>query len=251
MLSKNQLKLLRSLQRKKDRQQQQLFLVEGGKPVTELLASDWSVHSLFVSADFAASQGELLAQSVVQPVVCSAEALTAAGSLASNREAIAVVQMPDEQPAPRPQAGEWMLALDRINDPGNLGTLIRIADWYGIDHVLCSPDTVELYNPKVLSASMGSFLRVQLHYQPLDSWLASLPTEVAVLGAYLDGESVHQLSDVAQGGVLLMGSEAHGIAPELAARVTRKVTIPAFGAAESLNVAMATAIICDNLRRLG
>lgn len=251
MLSKNQLKLLRSLQRKKDRQQQQLFLVEGGKPVTELLASDWSMHSLFVSEDYAASQADLLAQTQVPAVVCSAEALTAAGSLTSNREAIAVAHMPDEQSAPRPQAGEWMLALDRINDPGNLGTLIRIADWYGIDHVLCSPDTVELYNPKVLSASMGSFLRVQLHYQPLDSWLASLPTEVAVLGAYLDGESVHQLSDVAQGGVLLMGSEAHGIAPELAARVTRKVTIPAFGAAESLNVAMATAIICDNLRRLG
>lgn len=250
MLSKSQLKLLRSLQRKKDRQQQQLFLVEGGKPVAELLASGWPLHSLYVSEDYAASQAALLAQTQVSAVVCSAEALTTAGSLVSNREAIAVARMPQEQPAPAPQAGEWVLALDRINDPGNLGTLMRIADWYGITHLVCSPDTVDLYNPKVLSASMGSFLRVQLHYQPLDSWLASLPAEVAVLGAYLEGESVHQLTDADKGGVLLMGSEAHGIAPELAERVTRKVTIPAYGAAESLNVAMATAIICDNLRRL-
>ena len=247
MLSKNQMRLLRSLQRKKERQQERLFVVEGGKPVAELLASGWPLHSLYLSEDFAAAHADLLQDWPV--TLCSADELAAAGSLVSNRDALAIARMPDETSLSAPEPGEWVLALDRINDPGNLGTLLRIADWYGIRRVVCSPDTVELYNPKVISASMGSFLRVSVHYQPLTDWLTALPAGCQVLGAYLAGESVHALAALEAGGVLLMGSEAHGIAPELAARVTRKITIPAFGAAESLNVAVATAIICDNLRR--
>lgn len=249
MLSRNQMKLLRSLQRKKDRQQERLFVVEGGKPVAELLASNWPLHSLYLGEDFAAAHAALLQHTPV--TLCSAEELTAAGTLASNRDAIAIARMPDEAPTIALEQGEWVLALDRINDPGNLGTLLRIADWYGIRCVVCSPDTVELYNPKVISASMGSFLRVSVHYQPLADWLADLPTGTQVLGAYLQGESVHALPAMDGGGVLLMGSEAHGIAPQLTNYVTRQITIPAFGAAESLNVAVATAIICDNLRRTG
>lgn len=116
--------------------------------------------------------------------------------------------------------------------------------------MLCSPTTAELYNPKVIAASKGSFLRVAVSYQPLDEFLAQLPSTTAVLGAYLDGESVHQLTPPPTGGVLLLGSEAQGISPPLAKRVTRRITIPSFGAAESLNVGVAAAIICDNLKRL-
>lgn len=249
MLSKNQSKLLRSLQRKKSRQELSLFMVEGGKMVAEVLAAGWPVHSLYVSEEYAeARQAELLA--CTAPVtLCSPDELSAAGSLISNRDAIAVLQIPQELEQTPLQPGQWALVLDRINDPGNLGTLLRIADWYGISAVVCSPDTVDVYNPKVISASMGSFLRVRVGYQPLDSWLAALPAGTPVLGAYLDGQSVHQLSPQKAGGVLLMGSEAHGIATELAPFVTSKITIPAFGRAESLNVAVATAIICDNLKR--
>lgn len=249
MLSKSQSKLLRSLQRKKIRQEQGLFLVEGGKMVAEVLAAGWPVHSLYVSEDYASAEQAQLLACTAPVTLCSAEALSAAGSLVSNRDAIAVLQMPPEPKQTQPQPDQWTLALDRINDPGNLGTLLRIADWYGIHTVVCSPDTVDLYNPKVISASMGSFLRVRVSYQPLARWLATLPADTPVLGAYLDGQSVHRLSPQQAGGVLLMGSEAHGIAAELAPFVTNKITIPAFGGAESLNVAVATAIICDNLKR--
>lgn len=245
MLSKNQSKLLRSLQRKKIRQQEGLFLVEGGKAVRELLAGNWPLHSLYVSQKFAA---DVAIPAGIQPVVCTPEALAAAGSLVTNRDAIAVAKILPEA-APQQQSGEWTLALDGINDPGNLGTLIRIADWYGIRQLVCSPDTVDVYNPKVIAASMGSFLRVRTYYRPLGDWLDNLQN-VPVLGAYLEGTSVHQLPPISSGGVLLMGSESHGISAELAERISCRVTIPSFGGAESLNVAMATAVLCDNLARI-
>ncbi len=250
MLSKNQSKLLRSLQRKKNRQEQGLFLVEGGKIVSELLRSGWPLHSLYVSDDFAAAQAGQLEHCQVPVTRCAAEELTAAGTLVSNRDAIAIARIP-ESVEPIAGAGQWVLALDRINDPGNLGTLLRIADWYGITQLVCSADTVDLYNPKVINASMGSFLRVGVAHLDLEGWLADLPESVSVLGAYLEGDSVHELQPGLQGGVLLMGSEARGIAADLERFVTHRVTIPAFGAAESLNVAVATAVICDNLRRIG
>lgn len=250
MLSKNQIRQLRNLQRKKARHELGLFLVEGGKPVAELLASDWPVRDVFVTDDYAERHAALLQQTSARVTRCTAEQLTAAGSLGSNREAIAVAAIRQDQVPLQHRPGQWILALDRINDPGNLGTLLRIADWYGICQLVCSPDTVELYNPKVISASMGSFLRVNVQYRSLELWLDSLPAEVPVLGAYLDGESVHGLPAMPAGGVLLMGSEAHGLAPELSGHVTRRITIPCFGQAESLNVAMATAILCDNLARI-
>lgn len=249
MLSKSQNKLLRSLQRKKARQEHSLFLVEGGKAVSELLGSGWPLHSLYVSDSFAAAHRVALTGCKVPVTPCSVEALTAAGSLVSNRDAIAVARIPAAG-VPQMQPGQWVLALDRINDPGNLGTLLRIADWYGIRQLVCTEDTVDLYNPKVISASMGSFLRVSLVHTDLHAWLAGLPEQTPVLGAYLTGTSVHQLSGDLQAGVLLMGSEAHGIDAGLEPLVTQKITIPSFGAAESLNVAVATAIICDNLRRI-
>lgn len=248
MLSKNQIRELRALQRKKERQARKRFVVEGGKAVLELLQSDWPLAGLYATPEFAQQHAGLLAQRNIEPVLCAAESLTAVSSMASNRDVLALVQMPEAQAAPLPTAGEWVLALDGINDPGNLGTLIRIADWYGMDRIVCSPDSVELYNPKVIAASMGSFLRVQVHYQPLESWLDLLPANTQVLGAFLEGESVHALPALS-GGVLLLGSEAHGISGGLHARVNRKVTIPAFGGAESLNVGVAAAVICDNLRR--
>lgn len=248
MLSKNQSKLLRSLQRKKIRQEQGLFLVEGGKIVSELLESGWPLHSLYVSEDFTTAQAEALASCGVPITVCSADELSAAGSLVSNRDAIAIARIPERTVA-EVSPSQWILALDSINDPGNLGTLLRIADWYGIRQLVCTTDTVDLYNPKVINASMGSFLRVSVTHLDLHDWLAELPAGTEVLGAYLDGSSVHQLPGSLRGGVLLMGSEARGIDPALELLVTQKITIPSFGAAESLNVAVATAVICDNLKR--
>ncbi|WP_404419209.1 TrmH family RNA methyltransferase [Marinospirillum sp.] len=251
MISKNQAKTLRALHKKKYRREYQQFLVEGEKSVVELLASGWPLQQLFASEEFLRAHASLIADIPEKVTSATANELTQLGTLVSNQAALAIVQIPEEQSL-NWQPGEWLLALDQINDPGNLGTILRIADWYGIRKVMCSPGTADLYNPKVIAASKGSFLRVQVSYQPLEPFLQSLPEKASVLGAFLEGESIHrlQLADPGQGGVLVMGSEAQGISAEVAALINRQVTIPAFGAAESLNVGVATAILCDNLKRL-
>lgn len=251
MLSKNQAKSLRALHRKKTRRELGLFLVEGEKVVAELLASNWQVESLYATPEFITAYQNLIKLSKVVLVECSATELTSVSTLVSNTAALAVVKIPKQKFKSLDASQTWILALDAINDPGNLGSLLRIADWYGIGQLVCSPTTAEVYNPKVIAASKGSFLRVALSYQPLDDFFNQLPANTAILGAYLEGESIHQLEACPRGGVILLGSEAQGISQALAARVTRKITIPAFGAAESLNVGVAAAVICDNLKRLG
>lgn len=250
MLSKNQAKSLRALHRKKTRRELGLFLVEGEKVVAELLASNWQMESLFATAEFITAYASLIKKTRVTLIECSAEELTSVSTLVNNTAALAVVKIPEQKFKPLNDSQTWILALDGINDPGNLGSLLRIADWYGIGQVVCSPTTAEVYNPKVITASKGSFLRVAVSYQPLDVFFSQLPANTAVLGAYLEGESIHQLEASPRGGVILLGSEAQGISQALAASVTRKITIPAFGSAESLNVGVAAAIICDNLKRL-
>jgi TrmH family RNA methyltransferase len=168
------------------------------------------------------------------------------GQYQSNDAALAVVQMKPNQ-AFTPVKGELILALDEVRDPGNLGTIIRIADWYGIKKLIFSSHTAEFYNPKVIQSSMGSFTRVQFYYgdliQAFQEW------KLPVYGAFLEGESIHQLTNPVPG-VLLLGNESQGISKEVEKWVSSKVTIPSFGNAESLNVAIATAIFCDNFKRL-
>ena len=139
-----------------------------------------------------------------------------------------------------------ILALDGVSDPGNLGTIIRVADWYGIKHIVTSTDSADAYNPKTISATMGSFVRVSVSQVELPEYLQTL--NMPIYGAFLDGQSVHT-TDLSAKGVLLMGSESHGIREQCAKLVSDKITIPAFGEAESLNVAMATGIILDNFKR--
>lgn len=249
MLSKNQAKQLRALHKKKARREQGLFLVEGEKTVAELLASQWQIEKLFATPEFSSTHQNLIQQAGVELISCNAAELTSVSTLVSNSAALAVVNIP-EPPKLTVSSEDWVIALDNINDPGNLGSVLRIADWYGISQVVCSPTTAELYNPKVIAASKGSFLRIKVSYQPLADFLEQQAAQTPVLGAYLAGESVHQLSPLPTGGVILLGSEAQGISPALATKVTRKITIPAFGAAESLNIGVAAAVICDNLARL-
>lgn len=241
MISKNQLKLLRALSQKKQRKAHGLFLVEGEKNVLELLDTSMVTKHVFATSEFLASHREQLQR--VECIEASLEELTKASSLVSNNAAVAVVEIPRTD---IPTAKGMMIALDGVSDPGNLGTIIRIADWYGIKHIVASTDCADPYNPKTIRATMGSFGRVQVTLLDLPSYLAqaSLP----VYGAFLEGENVHKLAFSAEG-ILLMGSESHGVRPEAAQYVTDKITIPAFGGAESLNVAMATGIILDNFRR--
>ena len=241
MISKNQLKLLRALGQKKQRKAHGLFLVQGEKNVLELATSSLTVKQIFATAEFLEKHSQELGQ--FDCIEASLDDLTKASTLVSNNAAIAVVEIPSIKV---PQAKGLMIALDGVSDPGNLGTIIRVADWYGIEHIVASSDCADPYNPKTISATMGSFGRVQVSLVDLPSYLvqANLP----VYGAFLEGESVHK-TDFSAEGILLMGSESHGVREEASKFVTDKITIPAFGGAESLNVAMATGIILDNMRR--
>ena len=246
MISQKWSKLIRSLQQKKYRKAEQLFFVEGEKSVLELLHSFWKVRAVFGTEQFLQQYHALCAKAdLVQQ--CTEHELVQVGTFSSNNAALAVAEIPVSH-AFKEQAEEWVLVLDQINDPGNLGTIIRIADWYGIRHILCSPDTVDLYNPKVIAAAKGSFLRVQMYYQELLPVLEQ--SSMPVYGAYLEGESVHQLKLSKAGGYLVMGNEANGISPALKSVISHPVTIPSFSDTESLNVGIATAILCDNFKRL-
>ena len=245
MVSKKLSSLVRSLHQKKYRKKENLFLVEGAKSVLEVVQSAYKLKTLLATPMFLEEHVDLLSPGGIELTEATAGELTALGTLQTNDSAIAVVEM---QPhlALAAEAEEWVLLLDDVGDPGNLGTIIRIADWYGIQKLICSETTVDFYNPKVIAASKGSFTRVRAYYTSLTDFLKD--QKLPVYGADLHGESAHHFQYPKEG-YLLMGSESHGISAELASALTARLTIPSYGQAESLNVAIATAILCDNLRR--
>lgn len=246
MVSKKLSSLVRSLHQKKNRKKEGLFLVEGAKSVLEVIQSDYKIKTLIATAMFIAEHQSLLKHDYFTLVEATAAELAALGTLQTNDTAMLIAETMPNQPL-QADAGEWALLLDNVGDPGNLGTIIRIADWYGIRKLICAETTVDFYNPKVIAASKASFSRVRAYYTDLSEFLEAQPG-TPVFGADLQGEDVHSFA-YPKGGYLLMGSESRGISPALAARLSGRITIPAYGAAESLNVAIATAIICDNIRR--
>jgi RNA methyltransferase, TrmH family len=145
---------------------------------------------------------------------------------------------------------EFVLVLDDIRDPGNLGTILRIADWYGIKKVICSENTVDFYNPKVISASMGSFTRIKIYYSEISKYIENIDKKVniEIIGTFLNSENVHRF-DFPTSGYIVLGNESNGISTEVEKYITKKITIPRFGHAESLNVGIATAVVLDNLKR--
>ena len=246
MLSKNTVKFIKSLHQKKYRLESGKFFVEGEKSVVEVLQSSFTVDLLLVTQEFATKHATLLSGKAFEVLFVTPNQLEQLGQYQSNDAALAVVQMKANQ-AFLPEKGELILALDEVRDPGNLGTIIRIADWYGIKKLIFSSHTAEFYNPKVIQSSMGSFTRVQFYYADLAQ--AFQEWKLPVYGAFLEGESIHELTNPTPG-VLLLGNESQGISKEVEKWVSSKITIPSFGKAESLNVAIATAIFCDNFKRL-
>ncbi|MBO0935445.1 RNA methyltransferase [Fibrella sp. HMF5335] len=246
MLSKAIAQLVRSLHQKKYRQQENLFLVEGAKSVQEVLSSAFRVELLLATDAFITDNTALISPQRCRVEIATPDELTRLGTLESNNAAIAVVQMRPNTPPTLPP-NQWTLVLDDVRDPGNLGTILRIADWYGIDTILCSATTADVYNPKVISASKGSFTRIQWWYGDLEAILKT--ARQPIFGAFLDGEDVHQLTFGTAGGLIVLGNEANGIGPSVEKLITHRVTIPRYGLAESLNVSIATAVLLDNLRR--
>ena len=217
--------------------------MQGAKAVRETLASDYRIITLCATEGFLL---ETKTTGKVQEVIETSEKeLTTLGSVDSNSAALAVVQM-KVNGRPHVARDAFALVLDDIRDPGNLGSIIRSADWFGITTIVASEETADFYNPKVINATMGSFLRVSMHYLTLDSFLKS--AQVPVFGTFLDGEDVHTL-DFGIGGMVVIGNESRGISPVVEKSVTRRITIPRRGHAESLNAGVATAVVLDNLRR--
>ncbi len=252
MLSKNKLKYIQSLHQKKYRQKQGAFLVEGAKSVQEVLRSGFTVELVVATEVFYKENAHLTDNQRTPVEIASVADLERAGTLESNNAALAVVRTKENRPL-LAKPGEIALILDDVRDPGNLGTILRIADWYGVQKILCSETTADVYNPKVISASKGSFTRVDWWYGDIISVLSQLAgtpePRQAVYGAFLDGEDVHKLAASKAGGYLIMGNESNGIRPAVAQYVTKRVTIPRYGEAESLNVGIATAVLLDNIRQ--
>lgn len=244
MLSRNDIKFIKSLQNKKYRKIYSAFTVEGEKNVLELLQAAWPIERLLVSQEFAHQYRQQLAQVVITPELVPAEQLQELGYLESNRSALAVVSMKGEESVDVDLSAS-LLVLCNVQDPGNLGTIIRTADWFGIHQIVCSPVTVEWFNPKVIQATMGAFTRVKIYYKELAPFLNQLP--MPVLAADLNGDNLYSHA-FQEPSALVMGSESHGIPEELSGMITHRLTIPAFGASESLNVAIATGIFCYALR---
>jgi len=240
MVSKNQIKLITSLQQKKYRKQHELFFAEGIKVIQELLNSNFELYHLYsVDAIF-----DTLPQNKVT-LISEAE-LKKISALTTPNTCLALFRIPEEKPIA--ETG-LILALDDIRDPGNLGTILRLSDWFGISHVVCSNETVDIYNPKVVQATMGSITRVNVVYTDLEAFLEK--TELPVFGTFMDGVNIYG-QKLPENGIIVMGNEANGISVSIEKLATERISIPRFGnlqLTESLNVATATAIILSEFKR--
>jgi TrmH family RNA methyltransferase len=243
MLTNKQIKLINSLHSKKGRTENQLFLVEGEKAISELVSSSLKIQ--FIVLNETIEQLKLysnLTNSIYYESDISIQKLS---TLVSNNFGIAVVEMPvltDDV-----DLNKISVVLDGVRDPGNLGTIIRICDWYGIRHLIMSKDCTEYYNPKVISASMGSFSRIKHLYVDLEMYLKSFPDKLKI-GALLNGENIHEF-EFPDSGFIIFGNESNGISDSILKLINKPVTIPRFGDAESLNVGISCAVFLDNLVR--
>lgn len=244
MLTKAELQRLRALREKKQREALGLFVVEGEKVVAELVASNFSFAELYATREWITENPR--AADYLNAVELTAEEMARASHFPTPSAVLAVGRIRREPLAAGALEHGLTLALDGVQDAGNVGTLLRIADWFGLDRVVLSPDSADLFHQKVINASMGSFARVRAHTAELASALAGV--KVPVLGCDLAGADVHGVAAL-RDAVIVIGSEGRGLSAAVKPLVTQFVTIPRYGGAESLNAAVAAAIVCDNLRR--
>lgn len=239
MIVKSQIKLIRSLHQKKYRNEHGLFFAEGIKTVQDLLNSNFEVHQVYTT------EVELIELSDEKLMSISETELKKISALATPNKVLGVFKIPEVK---KIDFEDWIVVLDDVRDPGNLGTIIRLCDWFGIKHLICSTTTVDCYNPKSLQATMGSIARVNVGYTDLSDFLRN--ADVPIYGTFMDGDVVYKTT-LPKAGILVMGNEAKGISAEVEAVVSEKVSIPQFGrqTTESLNVATATAILLNELRR--
>lgn len=246
MLSKAKIKYIRSLELKKFRNEYKTFVAEGNKLVADMLPF-FNCELLIAKPSWMATQGDIPAKELL---VADEGDIEKASFLKSPQDVIAVFNQPLHLLKEVDPQANLVLVLDGVQDPGNLGTIIRLADWFGIEHIVCSPDTADVFNPKTVQATMGALARVKIHYTDLIEFLKQ--QNVPVYGTFLDGENLYS-KELSTSGIIIMGSEGNGIRPEIAPYINEKLYIPNYPAdnitSESLNVAIATAIVCGEFRR--
>ncbi len=232
--SKADIKLIRSLDKKRARESTGLFVVEGEKLYGELLKSDLVIHKVF-------SREEI-----------SEEMMSKISHLSNPSPILAIVKKPSVKKQERLQVGKFYLALDSIKDPGNMGTIIRLAEWFGVDTIFCSLECVDIYNPKVVQSAMGSLFRMDIQYKDLKDVIQQCKPYIPVYGTFLTGENIYG-EILPEGALVVLGNESFGICKELSQIVDKRVHIPSFSieakGGESLNVAIAAAVICSEFRR--
>jgi TrmH family RNA methyltransferase len=246
MISKSQIKLIHQLQSKKFRKREGLFVAEGPKVVGDLLKR-FQPSAIFATAEYK----ETLGNNNIEVTEVSEDELLRISFLQHPQQVLALFPLSDDTSKVTVDTSKLALALDSVQDPGNLGTIIRIADWFGIDTIYCSEDTADAYNPKVVQATMGSIARVKLVYTDLLSLFTTLPPSYPVYGTLLDGDDIYS-QDLSKEGIIVMGNEGKGISQPLRKFINHRLLIPSFrkgDTAESLNVAVATAITCSEFRR--
>lgn len=251
MISKQKIDLVRSLKDHKERQKSGLFVAEGSKLVLDLLKTALIPAEVFVTADgisaFDANSSR------IEVIRISDKEMERISSFKNPSSVLALFRIPSIDPVTEKSFRGVNLVLDKIQDPGNLGTIVRTADWFGISRIFCSPDCADLYNPKCVQSTMGALARVQIHYLDLATVLKEASNlQIPVYGAYMEGESVFE-RELSTKALIVMGSEGQGISPELRPFLTKKISIPSYPASsrelESLNVAVSAAIICAEFRR--
>ncbi|WP_276134739.1 TrmH family RNA methyltransferase [Polluticoccus soli] len=240
MLSKAQNKYIRSLSLQKYRKEHNVFIAEGDKISREWLSSDAPIQHIAATYEWAEANRALIDrhEEATLHIVDDIQ-LKSISTLQTPNHVLVVAHMPKHDDAM--PANEWCIALDEIQDPGNMGTIIRIADWFGVKHIICSPGCVDVYNPKVVQSAMGGHLRVNIRTAPLNEFLSQ--ANMPVYAAALNGQNIYEISKPAYG-VLIIGNESKGISDAILDKAQHKVTIPRLGGAESLNAAVSAGIIC-------
>lgn len=252
MLGKNRIKQINALQIKKFRNETGLFVAEGSKVIYELLKSKIKIIELFAVPEWIESHANILTGDfTITPV--NAEEIRKISAMSTACSVVALATIPQQQNNFVPRKDELFIALDAVRDPGNFGTILRTANWYGIKTLICSKDTVDLFNPKTVQASMGSAFRINVIYTDLQPMLKSAAASgIEVFGTFLNGENIYK-ADLPSSGIIVMGNEGHGIIPEIEVCITRRLSIPCFeqpkSAPESLNVSSAASVILSEFLR--
>ena len=259
MISSTQIKLIRSLQQKKFRDLHRLYVMEGEKLVGELLGGrsgeDHRIDRIFATRDWMEQNSTISDASELELVETDVSSMKKISSLVTPSQVLALVHIPDTPSGHDDFASSPVLAFESIRDPGNLGTIIRTADWFGIDQVICTPDSVDVYNAKVVQASMGAITRVRVRYTDFKHFLQTKALEgKAVYGTFLDGDNIYEMT-MEKKPVVLFGNESRGLSDRYDPFIWQRISIPSFSrkgaGSESLNVASSVAVVCSELTRSG